>query len=239
MEFLAIIPARGGSKGIPHKNIRKFNGRPLISYTIAQAKKSKFITRVAVSTEAENIAAISKKYGAEVPCLRPKSLAKDNSKAVDAVLHLLDYLKTKENYVPDYIVALQVTSPMRLVEDIDGAISLLLKRKADAVVSLCATEQLLYIKDKKDLLKMVSDEKFLKSTNRQELLQTYKLDGSMVYAIKTKVFLKEKSFLAGKLIGYVIPRWRALDLDEPQDFVVSELIFRHRNKLARKIKNFI
>lgn len=238
MEILAIIPARGGSKGIKNKNIRLFGGKPLIAHTIDCAKKSKLINRLIVSTDSAEIANISKKYGAEVPFLRPAELAQDKSKVVDAIIHLLNKLKKDEHYQPDYIVLLQPTSPLRTVTDMDNALKLCFKRRADAVVSLCSTEQLLFTKDKNDLLQMVVDKKFLNSTNRQELSSTYKLDGSMVYAIKTKVFLARKFFLTGKLVGYIIPRWRAVDLDETQDFVVGELIFRQRRQLEWRIKHF-
>lgn len=238
MKILAIIPARGGSKGIKNKNIRMFGGQPLIAHTVLCAKKSKFINRIVVSTDSEAIARVSKKYGAEAPFLRPAELAGDKSKVADAVIHLLVKLKKDEGYRPDYIVLLQTTSPLRLPSDIDAALELCFKRRAPAVVSLCSTEQLLYAKDKNDRLKLVSSKEFLKSTNRQQLPATYKLDGSMVYAIKTKVFLDKKTFLPENTVGYIIPRWRAVDLDEVQDFVIGELVFQKRNQLARKIKNF-
>lgn len=238
MKILAIIPARGGSKGIKNKNIRLFGGKPLLAHTIECAKKSKFVNRLIVSTDSAKIAQISKKYGAEVPFLRPAELAQDKSKVVDAVVYLLNKLKKDEQYQPDYIVLLQSTSPLRTTADIDNALKLCFKRRADAVVSLCPTEQLLFTKDKNDFLKIVVDKRFLSSTNRQELPPTYKLDGSMIYAIKTGVFLAEKFFLTGKLVGYIIPRWRAVDLDEVQDFVVGELIFRQRKQLERRIEHF-
>ncbi len=238
MEILAIIPARGGSKGIARKNIRSFCGKPLLSYAILEAKKSKHINRIVVSTEDLEIAEVARHYGAEIPCLRPAELARDKSKATDAVLHLLQFLKKQEGYVPEYLVLLQATSPLRTVEDIDGVMDLLIKRGADAAVSVCGTEQLLYTKDKTDRLKLVSSSIFLNSSNRQELPPTYKLDGSMVYAIKTKAFLREKTFLAKNLVGYAIPRWRAVDLDEPEDFVVGELIFKNKAALVRRLANF-
>lgn len=238
MNIVAIIPARGGSKGILNKNIRVFEGKPLLAHTIAAAKKSRYITRIVVSTESEAIADVAIKYGAEVPFLRPMKLAQDRSKATDAVHHLLVTMEKKTGYRPDYVVLLQPTSPFRESEDIDGALDLLFKQKASAVVSVCRTEQLLFIKDKKGTLKLVSDKSFLKSGNRQELPDTYKLDGSMVYAIKTSVFLKKKTFIPKGVIAFEIPRWRAVDIDEPQDFLVGELIFHNRKKIERALKAF-
>ena len=238
MNVLAIIPARGGSKGIINKNIRVFGGKPLLAHTIDAAKKSRYVTRIVVSTESEAIADVARKYGAEVPFLRPMELAGDKAKATDAVYHLLVTMEEESGYRPDYVVLLQPTSPLRESADIDGALTLLFKRKDSAVVSVCRTEQLLFTKNKKEVLELVSDESFLKSGNRQELPDTYKLDGSMVYAIKTSVFLKKRTFIPKGVIAFEIPRWRAVDIDEPQDFLVGELIFRNRKKIERALKAF-
>lgn len=235
---LAIIPARGGSKGILNKNIRPFGGKPLIAHTIHEAKKSKYVTEVVVSTDSEKIARVAKRYGAKVPFLRPSQLATNTSKVSDSVLHLLMKMKNESNYVPDFLVLLQPTSPLRIASDIDGALKLLLRRKAPAVVSVCRTEQLLFSKDRRDVLKLRSDKVFLTSSNRQDLQDTYKLDGSMVYGIRTDVFLKTKSFIPKGVIGYEIPRWRAVDIDEPQDFLVGELVFKNRKKIWRSLMKF-
>jgi len=144
----------------------------------------------------------------------------------------------RENYKPDYIILLQPTSPLRTVEDIDGAIKLILKNKAESLVSVCATEQLVFTKKSNHILNLASSKSFLKSLNRQELPPTYKLDGSMIYIVKTNAFLKNKLFLTNRTIGYVIPRWQAVDLDEPEDFVVGELIYKNINSVKNRIKNF-
>ena len=236
--ILAIIPARGGSKGIPDKNIREFAGKPLIAHTIASAKGSQRISRIIVSTDSEQIAGIAKEYGAEVPFLRPPELAQDKSPVSEAVLHLLAELKVREQYEPEYIVLLQPTSPLRNSDDIDGALTLLEKRGADSVVTVTETEPLVYTRSPEGELCLISDEAFLSSTNRQELNRTYKLDGSMVYAVTTRSFLKTKSFLGGKLYGYVIPRWRAVDLDEPQDFLVGELVYKNAHAIKQGLEGF-
>jgi len=237
MQILAIIPARGGSKGIKNKNIRNFCGKPLISYAINQACQAKKVNRVIVSTDDHKIAAVAKKYGAEVPFLRPKELALDNSKVVDAVLHLLEELKNKENYQPDAIILLQTTSPMRTINDINKALLLFTKSKADSLVSICQTENLLLAKNSINELEILNTV-FLESSNRQELQNVYKLDGSMIYIVKTDKFLQSKSFFTGKLVGYEIPRWRAVDLDEPQDYVIGEIFYKNFKKIQDKIKKF-
>lgn len=237
MEVLAIIPARGGSKGISRKNIRLFGGVPLIVHTIKAALQSKNISRVIVSTEDEEIARIAKTHGAEVPFLRPKSLAKDNSEAKYAIVDLLQKLKIRENYTPEYIIALQPTSPLRETGDIEKAIHLFKTKKADSLVSVCRTENLLMSKNRDEEL-VILNRRFLTSGNRQKLSQLYKLDGSMIYLTRTEIFLKYKSFFAGRLVGYEIDRWRAVDLDEPQDFVLGEILFKNRKKINKSINQF-
>jgi len=238
MKILAVIPARGGSKGILHKNIRAFNGKPLLAFAVDQAKSSRHINRVIVSTDDQVIADVALRHGAEVPFLRPKELAGDQSQVADTLVHLLNSLKISEGYEPDYLVMLQTTSPLRTVADIDGSLDKLFETNADAVVSLCETEQLLYTMDNKRRLCLVSDKKFLKSTNRQALEQTYMLNGAMVYGIKTDIFLRDKSFFKCNLVGFVVDQWRSVDLDEPADFLVAELLHKNINYIHDGIKNF-
>ena len=112
LKFLAIIPARGGSKEIKNKNLIKINNKPLVSYSIESAKKSKFIDKIVVTTDNKNIMRVSKNFGAEI-IMRPKNISGDKAKVEDAILHALDYLKHKKKYIPDYLVLLQPTSPLR------------------------------------------------------------------------------------------------------------------------------
>ena len=236
--ILAIIPARGGSKGISGKNTRVFDDRPLIEYSIEVAKKTPSIDRVIVSTESEGIAAVAKAAGAEVPFLRPAEFAQDTSKVVDAVVHLLEQLKAREGYEPDYIILLQPTNPMRTVGDIETSIALIQNRNADSLVSVCkVTEPLLLIKNAEDTVTFVHKDLFT-STNRQEVPQYYRLDGCMIFLASTKKFLEERSFYAGKCVGYEIEKWRAVDSAAPEDFVVGEILFDKQQEIAEAIKHF-
>ena len=237
MEILAVIPARAGSAGIPKKNIKLFAGKPLIAYSIEAARASLSVGRIIVSTDSEEIAAIAKDYGAEVPYLRPAELSTASSRVVDAVMHLLEYLKQNEDYRPSHVLLLQPTSPLRTRDDIEKAVALLKSSDADEVVSVTRTENVLMTKDKEGVL-TVQDQQLLNSPNRQELPAYYKFDGSMIYLIKTDVLEKERSFFAGKVVGYEIPRWRGVDLDEPQDFVVGELVFKHKDDIERQLRDF-
>lgn len=233
---LALIPARGGSRAIPRKNIREFCGKPLIAHTILAARGSSLVDRVVVSTDDEEIATVAREYDAQVPVLRPAQLAADTSPVMDAVVHMLDHLKNSEGYAPTHVLLLQTTSPLRQSADIDASIELLEKSGADSLVSMCRTEQGLYCLDERGFVETLFDG--YSSSNRQELRPTYKLDGSMIYLLKTDVLLKERSFLAGSVVAYEVPRWRAVDLDEPQDFVVGELIARNLTDVSDAIRNF-
>ena len=137
---LVIIPARGGSKGVPKKNIKSLNGKPVISYTIEEAKKSKYIDRIVVSTDNKDIAEVSKNYGAEVPFLRPSELAKDDTPGIDPIIHCINWLKENEKYLPDYVCLLQCTSPFRRVQQIDEALERLIYENFDSLVSICESE---------------------------------------------------------------------------------------------------
>ena len=234
---ILLIPARGGSKGVPKKNIRLFNGKPLIAYSIECAKGSKYVDRIMVSTEDEETASVSRTHGAEVPFLRPAEMAGDKSPVMDAVLHHLDTLKATEGYEPTHLLLLQTTSPLRRSGDIDRAVELFQARDAESLVSICQTESWLLMKDAEDRLTILPNDTKL-MTNRQENPKFYKFDGCMIYLIKTDVMRREKSFVGGNLVGYEIERWRAADIDESQDFVVSELIHAHRDEIAERIKNF-
>ncbi len=235
LRILAIIPARGGSKGIPHKNIRPFAGKPLLAHTIETARENAYVNRIVVSTDDSAIARVAKKYGADV-VPRPVQLASDKSQIIDAILHTLDTLKG-QGYEPTHALLLQPTNPMRTSNDITRAVSLLTERKADSVVSVCRTENMLLTKNKRDGLRILNPDT-LSSANRQELGAYYKLDGCMIYLTSVRMLREKRSFFAGKLVGYEIERWRAVDIDEPQDFVTGELIFKNRSRITKALKNF-
>lgn len=237
MELLAIIPARGGSKGVKNKNIRIFNGLPLLAHTIKELKKVNDIGRVIVSTEDKKIKTIAEKYGAEVPFMRPIELARAKSEVVDAMIDLIKKLRIKEGYYPDYVMLLQVTSPLRAAEDIKKAINLYFDKKADSLVSVCRTENLLFTKGKNDVLHILNPE-FLISSNRQQLPDVYKLDGPMLTLTRTDLLFKNRSDMSGKLIGFEVERWKAVDIDEPEDFVIGELLHKNYKTIKNKIKKF-
>lgn len=226
MEILAIIPARGGSKGVYRKNIRELNKIPLIAYSIIEANKSEFITRVVVSTEDLEIAEISKKYGGEIPCFRPMALAADNSSTIDGILHMVEYLKVKENYIPDYIVVLQCTSPLRKSRHIDEAIKKLVSSDFDGIISICEAEVNPYWTN---VLKNGKLEYFIeegkKISKRQDLPKIYRYNGA-IFIAKIEALIKEKTFEVKNLTGYVMEADYSVDIDTELDFRLAETIVK-------------
>lgn len=234
MEILAIIPARGGSKGIPDKNLKLLNGKPLLAYPIIASKKSSFINRVIVSTDSEKIAECAVLWGAEVPFLRPAHLADDSSSTVDAILHAVEILEYKENYIPDYICVLQCTSPLTGVSDIDGAFKKLLKLNMDGIVTVCECETHPYwsqIFQGDRLEYLIAEGKNI--TRRQDLPKTYRINGA-AYILKRDILLKERTLEPEKLTGYIMDSKNSIDIDNSFDFMLAELIMKEQEAECAK-----
>jgi len=227
-KILAIIPARGGSKGIPRKNIRLLAGKPLIAYSIEAALKSKYISRVIVSTEDEEIAEVAKIYGAEV-IKRPEKLAKDKSPTIDVIKHVLETLEDNEKYAPNIIVLLQPTSPLRSTEDIDNAIKLFLKKDCESVVGVCEDIHLYWsFKIEDGYLKPVFGKKYLK-IRRQELPRIYVPNGA-IFVSTPRTLNRYESFYCDKTVPYVMPPERSVDIDNEEDFILAGILMRKLNR---------
>lgn len=223
-KILALILARCGSKGLPGKNIKPLLGKPLIAWTIEQAKESKYVDKVIVSTDDGEIASISRKYGAEVPFIRPKELAGDKSKSVDAVLHAIEWMK-ENRWSYDIIVWLQVTSALRTAEDIDKAVELLFRKNAEAVVSVCQADHHPYwsniLPDTNCMIDFVRPEAANK--NRQDLPVFYRLNGA-IYLFYTDYFKSHKSFYESNTFAYIMPKERSVDIDNETDFELVKIL---------------
>lgn len=230
MEVLAIIPARGGSKGVPRKNIKELCGKPLIAYTIEASINSKYITRTIVSTEELEIKDISLSYGAEVPHERPINLASDSSPTIDTVIELLNWLKLNEGYVPDYVCLLQCTSPLRTEADIDNTINKMINTGMQAAVTVCEAETNPYWTNVFNGDKL---EYFIKEgkniTRRQDLPSVYTINGA-VYVIKTEILMKERTFEVDNLTAYVMSSENSIDIDNMIDFKIAEVLMKERKK---------
>ncbi|ONI46073.1 acylneuraminate cytidylyltransferase [Candidatus Epulonipiscioides gigas] len=224
MEILAIIPARGGSKGLPGKNIKILGDKPLIAHTIIAAKESKFISRSIVSTDSSKIANIAKNFGAEIPFIRPDYLATDEATSVDVVLHLLQELK-KDNYVPDFVCLLQCTSPFRNSTDIDSSVEKCLNTNFDACYSVSKVSSSPYwmkVFDGEKLSSFMDNKTILR---RQDLPMIYELNGA-IYFVKTSELIKNKSLHLSNATGYIMPEDRSIDIDSALDFELAKLKLR-------------
>ena len=229
--ILGLIPARGGSKGLPRKNIKPLLGKPLIAWTIEQALASKYLDKVVVSTDDEEITKISKKYGAEVPFMRPKELAEDNAKGIDVVLHAMDWVKendTRKQY--DLIMLLQPTSPLRTKEDIDKAIELLFLKEAKAIVSVCEVDyHPLWsntLPEDGCMKNFIRQE--IMNKNRQELPLFYRLNGA-IYLAYCDYIKEQKSFFGEKTFACIMARERSIDIDNEIDFKLTEILIKLQN----------
>ena len=220
--IIAIIPARGGSKGIPRKNIQKLGGKPLISYTIEEALKSKFLDHVFVSTEDPEIAKVSREYGAQV-IDRPPSLANDTSKTVDVILHAIESL-VQEGIHPQIIVLLQPTSPLRNVDDIDTAIELFLNNECDSVISVCEPDHSpfwCFTFKGKYLQPLLNQEH--KSTRRQDLPKVVMPNGA-IYISSPESIARFGGFYGDHVLPHCMPPERSIDIDTALDFTLAEIL---------------
>lgn len=228
--ILVIIPARGGSKGIPKKNIQPLNGKPLIAYSIEAALRSSRIERVVVSTDSEEIAQISLQFGAEVPFLRPAELSLDETPTLPVLQHLISQLKALENYEPDLIVLLQPTSPLRQTQDIENGIDLLIQSGADSVVGLCLAEHSPYWMQQLEGDRVVP---FCKNSpeysRRQDAPPVYRINGAL-YVTSPRVLQEENEILGKDTRGLIMDAESSIDIDTALDFKIASLILKERNQ---------
>jgi CMP-N-acetylneuraminic acid synthetase len=215
MKILAIIPARGGSKGIPRKNITPLLGKPLISYIIEAAKASKYINQIVVSTDDAEIASISVEYGVEI-CMRPPEISGDHAKSEDALLHVLS------QYSCDIVVFLQCTSPLTATEDIDGTIEALLNNNTETALSVIPFHYFLWTPDGNG----INHDKRIRLL-RQEREPQY-LETGAIYVMRAEGFLKTKHRFFGTTAIYETPAERRLEIDEPFDLEMAKIIMQKR-----------
>lgn len=222
---LAIIPARGGSKGLPGKNIKELCGKPLIAWSIEVAKACSSIDRVIVSTNDKNIAEVARKYGAEVPFMRPAELANDTATTINVIFHAIDWFRKYKDFRPEYIQLLQPTSPLRTVTDIEGVIQILKDKKAKAVVSVCETEHHPWWSNtlpKDENMKNFIRPKIL-NRRRQDLPKFYRLNGA-IYLADTNYLNERNGFFGPDTFAYEMLKERSIDIDSAIDFKLAELL---------------
>jgi len=229
MKILSIIPARGGSKGIPLKNLKLINGKTLLEYSVNSSLKSKFINKTIVSSDNDRILLKSKKLGAEI-ITRPKYLATDSSKLEPVIEHCLKNLKLKQNYVPDIIVLLQNTSPLRTTKHIDDALNLFLNSKFDSLLSGYNSHYFIWEKKNNNVLPINYNPK--KRPNRQNTSNQYVENGA-IYVTKYSAFKKSKCRISGKIGFFEMPKELSIDIDTKSD--LSEATKKINSKNLKSI----
>lgn len=223
MKILAIIPARGGSKGLPGKNIRHLAGKPLIAHTIEQARRSRYVTRVMVSTDSHAISDIAKQFGAEV-LIRPQSISGDTATSESALLHCLDVLRDTEGYEPDLVCFLQCTSPIRTEIDIDEAIEQLRRENADSLLTVSPSHRFLWRNSPEGAVPINYDA--AKRPRRQDMEPQYVENGSF-YLFKPELLIRESNRLGGRIALHVMSDAAAHEIDSAYDFEYIESLLTH------------
>ena len=225
--ILAVITARGGSKGLPEKNIKLLAGKPLLAYTIETAKQSQLIDHLILSTDSEQIAAVGREWGVAVPFLRPAELAQDETPHVPVMQHATEFMEKKLGTKFSHLVILQPTSPFRTVADLDGTIRRLVETGADSAVSLVEIKENHPVKAKRleghRVLPYSVPEP--EGGRRQDLPRAYKRSAA-VYAMRRDLIMIDGRLYGDHIVGYEVPRERSIDIDDELDWLQAEYMWR-------------
>ncbi len=228
--MLAIIPARGGSKGLPGKNIKMLGNKPLIFWTIEAALKAKNVTKVILSTDDKEIADICSETGIEIPFMRPNNLAEDSSPAIDTYIYTINKLKEENIYHADEYVVLLPTVPFVSAQDIDNAINLFHENEADSVVSTTKLdfpkEWIFDVASDTNLIQKTEND--ISSKNRQEYKYSFIPNGG-IYVLKHSLVSNQKTYYFKKTLSYIMPRERSIDIDTELDFKFAEFLVKEKN----------
>lgn len=216
MKVLFVITARGGSKGVPRKNIKPIGGLPLIAYKIIAAQQAKLKKRIIVSTDDEEIADVARKYGAEVPFLRPDYLASDEASSIDVVLHAMNWISENDTTDYDYVCLLEPSSPFTKASDLDKAVELIHNKGADTLLGMKEVEitrSFINILDDNGGLSYFYDEmQNIKSARRQDQAKEYTMNGCM-YISKWDYFMENHSFHSKNSLPYIMPEVQSVEID--------------------------
>ncbi len=226
MKILGIIPARGGSKSVPLKNIRKLDGKPLLAYAIESAQQSQLLSRTVVSTDYPEIAAVAEKYGCEI-IMRASELAADDSLTEEALIHALEYLREKDHFEADIVLTLEPTSPFRTSTLIDKCIAMFNASDADSVIGV-VEDRSCYGKILNGRFQFLFPEQPRRRQEREPLYQ----ESSTIYATRTEVLLQKQSVLGDNLYPLIVSKREAIDINTETDFLIAESFIKSHH--ARK-----
>lgn len=233
---LALVPARRGSKGLPMKNIRPLQGKPLLAWPIEAARASRYVDRVVISTDDAEFAALATAAGADAPFLRPAELASDTAPSIDFILHAIETLEAVGDRY-DYLVLLEPTSPLTESHDVDAALEALVERRADAdaivgVSALVSTHPAFAVRlDAKGLARPFAAPSFGRLPRRQDIEPLYSLDGSL-YASTIEALRRERGFCHERTLPYVTPRYKSFEVDDLVDFICIEALLAQRHTIT-------
>ena len=225
MNIICIIPARGGSKGIPRKNIIEFCGKPLIAWSIEQAKASQYIKNVYVSSDDRAILKIAEDSGAKI-IKRPKKLASDRSSSEEALQHAIHHIRKSNKEKIDIVVFLQATSPVRTREDIDNAIALFISKKADSLFSAVELKDFLMWEVLEDKFRSVTYDH--KNRGRRQDRKPYYMEHGSIYIFKPRILEKYNNRLGGNIAIYLTDYWKSFQIDEPEDIEICKYFMRKK-----------
>lgn len=225
MKTLALIPARGGSKGFPGKNLARLGGRPMLAYTIEAARRAKGVTRVLVSTDSPEIAAAARRLGAEAPFLRPKAIAGDRSPVMQAVLHALDWLEEREGWKPERLLLLQPTSPLRGRPRVEQALRLLSRADTVVGVSKPPVHPWRCVRFEKGRMSFAVPRP-KRRLERQDFPEFFAINGSL-YLTRTET-VRKGGLYGRRVLPLVMEPWESVDVDEPSDLALAEHYLRLR-----------
>jgi N-acylneuraminate cytidylyltransferase/CMP-N,N'-diacetyllegionaminic acid synthase len=227
--MIAVIPARGGSKGLPGKNIKMLCGKPLIAYTIEAAKKAHGIERVFVTTDSEDIAKVAVKYGAEIPFIRPVELAQDYSLAKDVYIHMIEHLKKEFNFKENKFMVLLPTAPMRNSSHIEEALNLFYEKNADTLISMTLAETPVswyYLMNEKGIIQNAGFDKSRSMANRQEN-QKYYIPNGAIYILDYKLLKEMGTYYSDNTYAYIMSKKDSIDIDTEVDFDYAEYLINN------------
>jgi CMP-N,N'-diacetyllegionaminic acid synthase len=230
MNYVAVIPARGGSKGIPNKNIRLIHGKPLIAWSIEQALECSMIDRVIVSTDNDEIAEIAKAFGAKVPFIRPAKLAEDSSPTEPTLIHAVNELQNKENVKTNAVILLQPTSPVRKKGRLKEAILKLEQDDADSLLSVCANHHFFW-KNPSNPEALYNYRNRPRRQDISEIDRWYRENGS-IYITKTDTLLSRQNRLGGKISIFEMDEAESWEIDSVIDFEIVETLLKKLDKLS-------
>lgn len=220
-KVLAVIPARGGSKGIKDKNIVKICGKELINYTIDECKESRYIDKFIVSTDSPKIKEVAERRGAEVPFLRPDYISGDSAKSIDVVLHVIDYMEDNGGEY-DFCILLQPTSPLRNAEDIDRALEVFLECSQESLVSVTPVEKSPVIMRSIEGGKMQKVVDFQGNNLRRQELPKYYVFNGAIYINSVEMLRSKRVFVDDDTVPFVMDQEKSIDIDSPKDILIAE-----------------